>query len=30
MKQMALRSDNRYYVIRKTVAIREVDFRLSR
>jgi hypothetical protein len=30
LKQVALRSDNCYYVIRETVAIREVDFRQSR
>jgi hypothetical protein len=29
-KQMALRSDNRYYVTRETIAIREVDFRQTR
>jgi hypothetical protein len=29
LKQVALRSDNRYYVIRETIAVREVDFELS-
>jgi hypothetical protein len=29
LKQVALRSDNRYYVIRETIAVREVDYELS-